>query len=175
MSFGYFDWIAHYAEVRGDKTALIDLTTQRRLTYGTLDERTDRLATYLASLGATNGERVAVLAPNTTDILEVQFACFRLGAIFAPLNVRLTVHELQFILRDATPVVLLYDSEFEATAIELQKLCAGRRLQFGVSYEIAIASSARLARHAPVSLDDVSMMSRPSSTRLARPESLKAS
>ena len=32
MSFAYFDWIAHHAEVRGDKTALIDLATQRRLT-----------------------------------------------------------------------------------------------------------------------------------------------
>ena len=98
MSFAYFDWIAHHAEVRGDKTALIDLATQRRLTYRALDERIDRLATHLASLGVKRGERVAVLAPNTTDILEVQFACFRLAAIFVPLNTRLTVHELQFIL-----------------------------------------------------------------------------
>src|SRR4051812_36366377 len=104
MSFSYFDWVAHYAEVRGDKTALIDLATQRCLTYRTLDERTDRLATCLASLGLVSGERVAVLSPNTTDILEVQFACFRLGAIFVPLNVRLTLHELQFIVRDAAPV-----------------------------------------------------------------------
>src|SRR5471030_264121 len=78
MSFAYFDWIAHHAEVRGDKTALIDLATQRRLTYSAFDERIDRLATHLTSLGVKRGERVAVLAPNTTDILEVQFACFRL-------------------------------------------------------------------------------------------------
>src|SRR4051812_33451637 len=67
MSFAYFDWIAHHAEVRGDKTALIDLATQRRLTYRALDERTDRLAAHLASLGVKRGGRVAVLAPNTTD------------------------------------------------------------------------------------------------------------
>jgi fatty-acyl-CoA synthase len=101
MSFAYFDWIAHHAEVRGDKTALVDLATRRRLTYRAFDERIDRLATHLAALGAGRGERVAVLAPNTTDILEVQFACFRLASIFVPLNTRLTVHELQYILGDA--------------------------------------------------------------------------
>ena len=123
MSFAYFDWIAHHAEVRGDKTALIDLATQRRLTYRALDERVDRLATHLASLGVVNGARVAVLAPNTTDILEVQFACFRLAAIFVPLNIRLTVHELQFILGDAAPTVLVHDHEFGEMARDLQKRC----------------------------------------------------
>src|SRR5882757_9516572 len=104
-------------------TALINLATGRRMTYGTLDDRTDRLATHLASLGVISGERVAVLAPNTTDILEVQFACFRLGAIFVPVNVRLTVHELQFILSDASPAVLVHDHEFGEMAHQLQNLC----------------------------------------------------
>src|SRR6201746_1979360 len=138
MSFTYFDWIAHHAEVRGDKTALIDLATQRRLTYTALDERIDRLAAHLAAVGVTRGERVAVLAPNTTDILEVQFACFRLAAIFVPLNIRLTVHELQFILSDASPAVLAHDHEFGEMAHQLQKLCGSAHLlQFGMPYEKA--------------------------------------
>ena len=157
MSFAYFDWIAHHAELRGDKTALIDLATNRRLTYGTLDERMDRLARHLASLGIKSGERVAVLAPNTTDILEVQFACFRLGAIFVPVNARLTVHELQFILRDAAPIVLVHDAEFQAMALELQRLCTiPRLLEFGAPYEVAIAASPRLAMHEPAGFDDIS-------------------
>src|SRR5437868_11927886 len=157
MSFAYFDWITHHAEVRGDKTALVDLATQRRLSYRTLDQRIDRLASHLAGLGVRRGERVAVLAPNTTDILEVQFACFRLAAIFVPLNTRLTVHELQFILGDAAPVVLVYDHEFEALARQLQKLCPIAHLvQFGAPYERAIAASSRLAAHEPVSPDDIS-------------------
>src|SRR4030081_1669865 len=157
MSVAYFDWITHHAEVRGDRTALIDLATQRRLTYRALDERIDRLATHLASLGVTRGERVAVLAPNTTDILEVQFACFRLAAIFVPLNTRLTVHELNFILSDASPAVLAYDLEFDGMAHDLQKLCSiAHLLQFGAPYEKALAGSPRLAAHEPVDLDDIS-------------------
>src|ERR1700704_1887593 len=157
MSFAYFDWIAHHAEGRGDKTALIDLATQRRLTCRAFDERIDRLASHLAALGVTRGERVAVLAPNTTDILEVQFACFRLAAIFVPLNTRLTVHELQFILSDAAPVVLAHDYEFETMAQELQKLCGiAHLLEFGAPYENALANSSRLAKPEAVALDDIS-------------------
>ncbi len=156
MSFAYFDWIAHHAETRGDRTAAIDLATQRRFTYAALDDRIDRLATHLASLGVTRGERVAVLAANTTDILEVQFACFRLGAIFTPLNIRLTVHELAFIIGDCAPVVLAHDQDFESMAIDLQQKCGTRRLlQFGAPYEAAIAASPRLERHETVSLGEV--------------------
>jgi fatty-acyl-CoA synthase len=157
MSFAYFDWIAHHAGVRGDRTALVDLATLRRLSYRTLDERIDRLASHLAGLGVKRGERVAVLAPNTTDILEVQFACFRLAAIFVPLNTRLTVHELQFILGDAAPVVLAHDHEFAPMAQQLQKLCGIAHLvEFGAPYEKALAASPRLAAHEAAGLDDIS-------------------
>ena len=157
MSFAYFDWIAHHAEVRGDKTALIDLATQRRLSYRAFDERIDRLAAHLAGLGVKRSERVAVLALNTIDTLEVQFACFRLAAIFVPLNTRLTVHELHFILGDAAPIVLVHDHEFEPMAHELQKLCGiAHLLEFGAPYEKALAASPRLTAHEAVSLDDIS-------------------
>ena len=44
-----------------------------------------------------------MLALNTTDTLEVQFACGRIGAVFLPLNTRLTVPELHYIVGDAAP------------------------------------------------------------------------
>ena len=156
MSFAYFDWIAHHAETRGDRTAAIDLATRRRFSYAALDDRIDRLATHLASLGVTRGERVAVLAANTTDILEVQFACFRLGAIFTPLNIRLTVHELAFIIGDCAPIVLAHDQDFDGMAIDLKQKCGTRHLlRFGAPYEAAIAACRRLERHETVSLDEV--------------------
>ena len=156
MSFAYFDWIAHHAEVRGDRTAAIDLATQRRFTYAQFDERIDRLASYLAGLGVKKGERVAVLAANTTDILETQFACFRLGAIFTPLNIRLTVHELAFIVSDAAPVLLAHDGDFATMADELKKQCSlPHLLAYGAPYEKAIASSQRLASHTPCDMNDI--------------------
>ena len=61
-------------------------------------------------LGIKRGDRVAVLALNTTDTLEVQFACGRIGAVFLPLNTRLTVPELHYIVGDAAPVLMIHDS-----------------------------------------------------------------
>jgi len=157
MNFAYFDWINHHAEVRPDRTALIDLATQRRLTYRALDDRVDRLASHLATLGVGRGDRVAVLAANTTETLEVQFACFRLGAIFVPLNIRLTVHELAFILGDATPRVLTHDQDSAVMAHELQTKCTiAHLLAFGAPYEAALANSPRLGAAEAVTLDDVS-------------------
>ncbi len=156
MSFAYFDWIAHHAEVRGQRTAAIDLATQRRFTYAEFDERIDRLAAHLATLGVKKGERVAVLAANSTDFLETQFACFRLGAIFTPLNIRLTVHELAFIVGDAAPLALIHDADFDSMAEELRKQCkVPHLLSYGAPYERAIADSPRLAQHTPCAMEDV--------------------
>ncbi len=95
MSVRYYDWIAHYGRRNPAKTALIDLASDRRFSYGELDQRVSRLAGHLRdALKVARGDRVAVLALNTTDTMEVQFACFRLGAVFLPLNNRLTVPEL---------------------------------------------------------------------------------
>src|ERR1700709_1951390 len=118
-----FYWISLHVEVRGDKTRLIDLATQRRLSYRAFDERIDRLATHLASLGVKRGERVAVLAPEIAYNVDDLVACFRLAAIFVPLNTRLTVHEQESIAATGAPVVLVIDDEFETMAHELQKLC----------------------------------------------------
>jgi fatty-acyl-CoA synthase len=157
MSFRYFDWIAHHAELKPDRDALIDSGSLRRLSYRTLDERSDRLAAHLASIGAVSGERVAVLSRNTVEMLEVQFACFRLGAIFVPLNVRLTVHELELVLRDAAPVVLMHEDWLSNIAIELTRLCAiPSHIVFGEAYEVALASSRRLEKHEAVGLNDIS-------------------
>ena len=84
------------------------------------------------------GDRVAVLALNSTDTLEVQFACFRIGAVFLPLNNRLTVPELQFIVGDASPTVMIHDGDLAETALTVAKLCnVASALQYGPggSYE----------------------------------------
>src|SRR5262245_52745957 len=104
MAIPVYDWIAHYASTRGDRIAMEDLATGRQLTYAEVDQRVQRLAGGLrAQYGIARGDRVAVLAHNSSDLFEVQFACQRLGAIFAPMNWRLTVPELRFIVSDCAP------------------------------------------------------------------------
>lgn len=160
MSIRYYDWIAHYGRRNPDKPALIDLGSGRRFSYGELDERVARLASHLRDTHkVSRGDRVAVLALNTTDTMEVQFACFRLGAIFLPLNNRLTVPELQFIVGDAAPVVMIHDADLAETALTVARLCnVASALKFGPggSYESAIAAARPLTEPEIVTLDDVS-------------------
>ncbi len=109
-----------------------------------------------------------MLALNTSDTLEVQFACFRIGAVFLPLNTRLTVPELQFIVGDSSPKVMIHDADLAEVALTVAKLCGvSSALMFGAdgSYEAAIAGSKPLDRGGRSSR---SMTSRPSCTPRAR-------
>jgi fatty-acyl-CoA synthase len=156
----YYDWIAHHARRTPAKTAVVDLGGDRHFTYAELDARVARLAGHLReAVGVGIGDRVAVLALNSTDTLEVQFACFRLGAIFVPLNSRLTVPELQFIVGDAAPDLMIHDDDLAETALAVSRLCnipCTLRYGAGGSYERAIASATPLAAVEPVTLDDIS-------------------
>ena len=117
MSIPYYDCIAHHAMRRPDSLAAVDLATGRHHTYQAFNERIARLAGSLRrNHGIAAGDRVAILAPNTTDTFDVQFACGRLGAIFVPLNWRLANPELLAILADCTPAMLIYDPEFAERA-----------------------------------------------------------
>src|SRR5260370_3037830 len=108
----YYDWIAHHAHRRPKQLAINDLQTSRKFTYSELNKRIDQLTGALAKLGITKGDRVALLAPNCVEYFELQFACGRLGAIILPLNSRLTVPELVYILGDSRPGLLVHDKAF---------------------------------------------------------------
>jgi fatty-acyl-CoA synthase len=74
-----------------------------------------------------------------------------------PLNVRLTVHELEYIVGDAAPLILLHDADLEPMALDLKRRCGfAHAIGLGAPYEAAIAGSPRLERYEPVSLDEVS-------------------
>ena len=119
------DWIAHHARFAPQSEAAYDLASGRRFSYAAFDERITRAALWLArAFGVERGDRVAVLSMNDTDVFELQFACRRLGAVFLPLNWRLAVPELEFICKDAAPVVLIHGQEFADAALQVARLAA---------------------------------------------------
>ena len=160
MPVRYYDWIAHFGRRTPDKAAVVDLASGREFTYAQFDARISRLATHLRDrLGIARGDRVAVLAMNTTDTLEVQFACGRLGAVFLPLNTRLTVPELQYIVGDAAPRLMIHDAELADLRSSVAKLCKVSSLLLlgpGGSYEAGIAAAKPLDEAEIVTLDDIS-------------------
>lgn len=133
-----FDWITHHADLRPAAVALIDDGRDLTISYADLDDRSRRLAAWLASNGVTAGNRVAFLAGNTTDVFEALFACAKLRAILVPLNWRLAVPELQFIVDDCRPAVLIHEDAYAEVAGVLD---IPLKLQLGSDYEAAKAAS----------------------------------
>ncbi|MFT4714766.1 MAG: fatty-acyl-CoA synthase, partial [Candidatus Azotimanducaceae bacterium] len=123
MAVTYYDWTEHNASIRPDKVAILDSDTQQTLTYKQLNTRANQLGSWLQNNHVKKGDRVALLLPNCPEFFEAQFACSKIGAICLPLNWRLTAPELDYILKDSTPTVLLHDEKFEDLVVKLKTTC----------------------------------------------------
>ncbi|MGI9285099.1 MAG: AMP-binding protein [Pseudomonadales bacterium] len=138
---------AKIARLDPQREALIDVSDGRRVTYGALDERVRRLANGLTqTLGLKRGERVAILAKNCIEYMEVYYACARCGLITQPLNWRLGVEELSRILHNGEPTAVVVSTEYQSEKEAVQaEVTASHWLMFGDgsdgSYEALIANS----------------------------------
>ena len=95
MNLGFIP--AKHAALSPSRTALVDVTNQKRMTYGELDRRVRRLANALVrELGLQKGARVANLSKNSAEYLECYYACARVGLVTQPLNWRLGEEEVGF-------------------------------------------------------------------------------
>ena len=137
---------AKYARLDPSREALIDVPNDRRMTYGELDGRVRRLANaFVEGLGLRKGDRVAVIAKNCIEYMEVYYACARCGLITQPINWRLGPQEMIRILADGEPAVVIISDEYLELQAPLQaELAAQHWLGFGAgsdgSYEALLAS-----------------------------------
>jgi fatty-acyl-CoA synthase len=106
-----FDFLERAAMVYPDKTAVVDGAARR--TYPQFLERVNRLAAALQALGIRDGERVAVLAPNTSMVLEATYAVPRANGVLCALNTRLAPDEIDYILGHCGASLLLHDHELD--------------------------------------------------------------
>ncbi|TGR60060.1 acyl-CoA synthetase, partial [bacterium M00.F.Ca.ET.194.01.1.1] len=91
--------MALHAGTQPDRLACVDLASGRRWTYAALDRAIQRAVGVLETAwGLEQGQRIATLARNSADLLILQQAAMRLGAVFVPLNWRLAGAERQAIL-----------------------------------------------------------------------------
>ncbi|WP_416831503.1 MAG: acyl-CoA synthetase [Erythrobacter sp.] len=163
-AFG-FDWIATAADRTPDNLAQIDIASSRRFTYAQMNTRVGALAAHLRLLGIAKGDRVAYLMMNSSDVFEVIFACWRIGAVAVALNWRLTGQELAFIAEDAGPKVLIHDRGLGELASAIADMpCFECRIETASDgsesdYERAIAGSKSLAwPDEPPLLSDICML-----------------
>jgi len=96
-------------------------------THGDWAARTRALAGALKAGGVRRGDRVGFLGFNHPAFLETMFAATSLGAIFTPLNFRLTGPELEFVVNDAGLHSLVADAPHRPVIDGVRdKLCLRR-------------------------------------------------
>jgi fatty-acyl-CoA synthase len=114
QSLGVTDWLDKRAKLTPDQVALIDYATGSETTFAEWNERANRTANYLRSLGICKGDRVAVYASNRPEYLDLFWAVPKTGAMLQNLNWRLTVHELKGIVESGAPKVFVYSEDWRA-------------------------------------------------------------
>ena len=98
------------ASIYPDKTAVIH--QRRRLTWGEVFYRCQRVASALAKRGIGKGDTVAILSANTPEMFEAHFAVPMAGAVLNAINMRLDAATVSFILQHGEAKLLLVDKEF---------------------------------------------------------------
>ena len=93
-----------------DRTAVI--FDGRRITYSDLALRVARLANALRQLGVEKGDRIATMEVNCNEHIEAYFAAAKLDAIYVPINFRASQSEVEYMLNDSSPTVLLAGSRY---------------------------------------------------------------
>jgi fatty-acyl-CoA synthase len=97
----------------GDREALVDCATGRRLTYAQLDAEVDGVALGLLALGVGQGDRVGIWAPNCVEWVLVQYATAKIGAVLVNINPAYRTHEVGYVLRQSGVSVLVSATVFK--------------------------------------------------------------
>jgi fatty-acyl-CoA synthase len=115
------DYLARRELYSPDKLAFIDAgkSPEWRLTFREANRRANKLANWLKSQGIEKGDRVAILARDGYEHLDLFFACSKLGAIHTALNWRLHWQELLEIFKYTSPKLLIYSDDFKENVASL--------------------------------------------------------
>jgi len=114
------DWLKRWNLYSPGKVALKDGETGRALTYNQLFQSAVAKAHELRTqYKVQKGDRIAVLANNDLEYIVLFFAAQRLGAILVPVNFRLTYREVEHIVNDSAPTLLVYQEAFSDVAAQL--------------------------------------------------------
>ncbi|MFN2581967.1 MAG: AMP-binding protein, partial [Candidatus Dormibacteria bacterium] len=123
------------AALSPERTALI--FRDQQWTYRDLNRVCNRVAHGLHALGVNPGDRVGFLGLNHPRFLFTLYGAAKLGAIFVPLNFRLTGPELAFIVGDAGLHTLVYEENFASIVDEIQDQLDVRKYICGDARECA--------------------------------------
>lgn len=125
------DIFREQAKTRHENVALT--LGQRKVSYTELNEASNRVANALLEFGMTRGDRIAVLMRNSIEVIEIIAGASKIGVCVTPINFRLNPEEVEFIVEDSTPSMLIVSEEF---------LTGVRKLAYAGFKSIVVVTSA---------------------------------
>src|SRR5260370_39105635 len=96
-----------------------------QITYLEFYRTVQSTARKLATLGATKGDRIAVLMQNSPEYLDLYYSVAMTGAIIVPLNTRWHINEIIFTLNDSGSTMLVVDERFAPLARQIRAAVLG--------------------------------------------------
>ena len=103
-------------ETRPNKEAYSDLTSKKKYTYLELNRQINKLSHALKNEGVGHGDVVMSCLMNSVDGVILNYASWKIGAIYSPINFRFAPGDIAYCLKDSEPRVFVYDGEIAGTA-----------------------------------------------------------
>jgi fatty-acyl-CoA synthase len=94
----------------GSKIGVVD--GAKRFTYAEYDQRINRFANVLVSIGVKKGVVVSFLTYNSHQLLEAYYAVPQVNGVLNPINIRLSHSEIEYIINHAETRVLCFHQDF---------------------------------------------------------------
>ncbi len=113
--------LRRWAKLRPNEGAYI--SDARQLTWAELADRVARLAGGLHALGLKHEDRVAILALNSERYAEAYYGIFWAGANVVPMNIRWSVPEHVYSIKDSESRFLIVDDTFAEVGAEVAAQC----------------------------------------------------
>ena len=147
-----------HAETMPDKAAYVMAATGEVVTYGQLDERSNRLAHLFRDAGLERGDQIALMMENRPEFFEVLWAAQRAGLYYTAISSRLTAAETAYILNDCNAKVFVTTDTKRDVAVELIPETPGVqvRLMIGGTAEGYESYEDRVTAYPTTKIDDES-------------------
>ena len=148
--------IREFALAQPRTAAVVD--GDRVITYAELEDRTNRVAQVLLASGLGKGASVAVLLGNRAEYMETAAGIARAGMVMVPLNPRMTVPEVEYIVGHSDARAMVLDDALAGiagtTAPDLSLVLSIDGTTLGQDYEQALAAASNEAPVVEISEDD---------------------
>lgn len=117
-----FDWIEKWSQYSPNKIAVAELESGAHLTYAQLNQYANNWASeFQNNYNLTNGDRIAILAENCNEYVLLFAVAQKLGIVLIPLNYRLSQGEINFLITDAQPKLILVEEKFQPLLAQVPK------------------------------------------------------